>query len=74
MACIDADGNLTRTAELILLALRTPAGAEAVAAETDLALFRVRAAIRELERGGLLTASGDQLFQITARGIRKLEG
>ncbi len=29
MACIDADGNLTRTAELILLALRTPAGAEA---------------------------------------------
>ncbi|MFZ2042274.1 MAG: hypothetical protein WAV08_16390 [Desulfobacterales bacterium] len=74
MACIDADGNLTRTAELILLALLTPAGAEAVAAGTDLPLFRVRAALRELERGGLLTALGDQLFQITARGIRKLEG
>ncbi|MDZ7598986.1 MAG: hypothetical protein U5J82_12005 [Desulfobacterales bacterium] len=74
MACIDADGNLTRTAELILLALRTPAGAEAAAAGTDLPLFRVRAALRELERGGLLTALGDQLFQITARGIRKLEG
>lgn len=73
MACIDPDGNLTRTAELILLALRTPAGAEVVAAETDLPLFRVRSALRELERGGLLTASGDQLFQITARGIRKLE-
>ncbi|MFO7495936.1 MAG: hypothetical protein R6X05_09940 [Desulfobacterales bacterium] len=74
MACIDADGNLTRTAELILLALRAPAAAEAVAAGTDLPLFRVRAAMRELERAGLLAARGDPLYQITTRGIRKLEG
>lgn len=74
MACIDADGNLTRTAELILLALRRAATAEEVAAETDLALFRVRAAMRELQRAGLLTALAGQRFQITDRGIGKLEG
>ncbi|MCG6906385.1 MAG: hypothetical protein LJE63_07145 [Desulfobacteraceae bacterium] len=74
MACIDADGNLTRTAELILLALRRAAAAEEVAAETDLPLFRVRAAIRELQRAGLLAALGDQRFQTTDRGIGKLEG
>jgi predicted transcriptional regulator len=74
MACIDADGNLTRTAELILLALRRAAVAEEVAAETDLPLFRVRGAIRELQRAGLLAALGDQRFQTTDRGIGKLEG
>ena len=73
MACIDANGNVTRTAELILLALRSPADAEAVAAETDLPLFRVRGAIRELERAGLLAAAGDRRYQITDRGVRKLE-
>ena len=74
MACIDADGNLTRSAELILLALRRAATAQEVAAETDLPLFRVRAAVRELQRAGMLTALDGQLFQTTARGIGKLEG
>jgi hypothetical protein len=73
MACIDANGNVTRTGELILLALQTPAAAEAVAAETGLPLFRVRGAIRELARADLLAPLGDKQFQITARGVRKLE-
>lgn len=73
MACIDANGNITRTAELILLALRAPADAAAVAAETGLPLFRVRGAIRELERAGLLSAAGSGVHQITERGVRKLE-
>jgi predicted transcriptional regulator len=73
MACIDADGNLTRSAELILLALQRAAAAEEVAGETGLPLFRVRAAMRELQRAGLLAALDGQRFQVTARGIAKLE-
>lgn len=74
MACIDADGNLTRSAELILLALQRVTAAEEVAGETGLPLFRVRAAMRELQRAGLLTALDGERFRVTARGIGKLEG
>ena len=73
MACIDAHGNITRTAEVILLALIKPGSIEHAAEECDLALFRVRSAVRELSSAGLLAETGDML-QATAKGVDKLEG
>lgn len=73
MACIDEHGNLTRSAEMILLAFRSPATADKAAQETGLPLFRVRAAARELAKLGFLKAGGED-YQLTARGVEKLEG
>lgn len=72
MACINVHGNLSRSGELMLLAMMAPADAEAVAAETGLPLFKVRGAVRELSRAGLLTEAGGR-HQITQKGIEKLE-
>jgi predicted transcriptional regulator len=73
MACIDANGNITRSAELILLAMMKPASVEQVAAESGLALFRIRAALRELTQAGFICQTAD-MFQITEDGQKALEG
>lgn len=73
MACIDANGNITRSAELILLAMMKPATVEFIVKECGLPLFRVRGALRELRKAGLLTRLED-LYQVTDQGIEKLEG
>lgn len=73
MACIDNDGNITRSAELILLAVVTPNDVETIIKECGLAPFRVRSGIRELKKAGLIQAT-DQFYQITPLGIEKLEG
>ena len=72
MACIDANGNITRSAELILLAMMKPASVEQVAAESGLAVFRIRAALRELTQAGFICQNGDT-FQITEEGEKALE-
>lgn len=73
MACIDANGNITRSAELILLAMMKPSSVDVVAGECGLPLFRVRGAVRELSKAGLLTSVEDH-YQTTDQGIEKLEG
>ena len=54
MACIDANGKLTRSGELILLAMMEPADVDFAAKESGLPLFKVRSAVRELSKAGLL--------------------
>lgn len=73
MACIDSDGNITRTAEMILLAVVKPSNIEQVIEECKIAPFRVRSGLRELLKAGLIKHR-DDLFQITLKGIEKLEG
>lgn len=72
MACIDANGNITRSGELILLAMMAPVGVEVAANETGLPLFKVRSAVRELSKAGLLL-DAEGLYKITPKGIEKLE-
>ena len=72
MACIDADGKLTRSGELILLAMMEPTDAETAAKESDQPLFKVRSAVRELTKAGLL-AEVEGGIKITPKGIEKLE-
>lgn len=73
MACINADGTLTRSGELILLAIRTPLTPEEVAKETGEALFRVRSALREFLAAGFVEAQEDK-YCSTLTGQAKLEG
>ena len=72
MACIDADGKLTRSGELILLAMMDPADVEFVAKESGLPLFKVRSAVRELSKAGLLEEVEGGI-KVTDQGIEKLE-
>lgn len=72
MACIDANGKLTRSGELILLAMMKPADVEFVAKESGQPLFKVRSAVRELSKAGLLVEVAGGAV-ITAKGIEKLE-
>jgi hypothetical protein len=73
VACIDENGYITRTAELILLSMMEAATIEHSAIESRIQLFRVRSAVRELKGLGLLREMEDE-YQTTEEGIRKLEG
>ena len=55
MACVSADGTLTASGRAVLEAVQRPAPAQAVAAATGPALYRVRGALRELAGAGLVT-------------------
>lgn len=71
MACITSEGTLTAMARRVLETLAEPRTAEHVAASTDVALFRIRASLRELEAAGLLAAN-DGRYHLTAAGRAKL--
>jgi predicted transcriptional regulator len=73
MACLDNDGNITRSAELMLLAAIEPSDIETIIKECGIAPFRVRSGLRELEKAGLIKMK-DNLYQVTPLGIEKLEG
>ena len=73
MACINVDGTLTRSGELIILALRTPLTPEEVAKETGEALFRVRSALREFLGVGFVEAREGK-YCCTPAGLARLEG
>ena len=57
---------------MILLAMMAPADVETAAKESGLPLFKVRGAVRELSKAGLLTETNGG-FKVTDKGIEKLE-
>ena len=59
MACVNSDGTLSPTGHALVAALASPATAEEVAAVTGLALYRVRAGLRELVRAHRISVEGD---------------
>ena len=73
MPCINADGTISRSAELILLTCHTAVTSEDLAREVKLPLFRIRSATRELTAAGLLEPAGDK-FLTTDKGNQTLEG
>ncbi len=73
MACLDKDGNITRSAELMLLAAIEPNDVDTIIKECGLAPFRVRSGLRELEKAGLIQMKGN-FYQVTPLAIEKLEG
>jgi hypothetical protein len=73
MACINADGTLTRSGELILLALKNPCTPEEAARDTGLPLFKVRSAVREFLAVRLVERTGEE-YRATDAGLAKVEG
>jgi hypothetical protein len=73
MPCVNADGTISRSAELILLTCRTAASCEELAREVGLPLFGIRGATRELSTAGLLEPAGEK-FLATEKGAQALEG
>jgi predicted transcriptional regulator len=67
MACINAQGELTESAEKILAALDQPAAPDALAGRTSLPLFRVRSGLREMAEAGLVEAK-EGVYALTERG------
>ncbi len=73
MGCINVNGTMTRSGELILLALRTPMTPEEAAKETGVPLFKIRSSIREFLAARLVQAVDDK-FQTTPDGLVRVEG
>lgn len=76
MPCVNADGSLTPVAAQVLgavAAVETPVADDAVARATALPLYRVRAALRELQLAGLIEqVEGKRV--LTPEGSTKLAG
>jgi hypothetical protein len=72
MVCLPSDDILGSTGVSVLLTLTTPTTLEDVAQITGLPLFRVRGTVRRLMEAGL-THQVEQMFEITPKGIGKLE-
>jgi len=73
MACIQPDGTLSRSGEIILLALHSPGTPEEVARETRIDLFMVRGAMREFMQARYVEKE-KHLFRLTPKGLAALEG
>ncbi|HEX7590783.1 MAG TPA: hypothetical protein VF375_02440 [Candidatus Limnocylindrales bacterium] len=71
MACVNPDGTITPSAIAILTALRSADTAELIVSATDLPLFRVRSALRELVAAGLV-AVVDGRHRLTDAGLARL--
>lgn len=71
--CEQTDGTLSRSGELLIAALMTPATVEEAPKETGMPLFCIRNGARELLRAGFLKKIGG-MYEITSEGIRKLQG
>lgn len=73
MACVNPDGTLAPSAQSILKALRDgPAGAETLARQAGLPLYRVRSSMRELVEAGLVTEA-DGVYALTDAGKSQLK-
>jgi predicted transcriptional regulator len=72
MGCIQPDGTLTSCGEQLLLATWHAGTAEQVAESCHAPLFRVRSAIREFVKAGLVEER-DSTYMITPKGIEKME-
>jgi hypothetical protein len=73
VGCINTTGTITRSGELILLALLTPMTPEEAAKETGIPLFKVRSGIREFLEVRLVQAEDDK-FKTTPDGLVRIEG
>lgn len=72
MGCVNPDGTVSTAARAVLQAMQDGATAADAASAAGLPLFRVRASLRELVDGALVTVEGD-LYTLTERGRDALE-
>lgn len=73
MACVNADGTVTASAQAVLKSLQGGGTALDVTRATQFALFRVRSILRELAEAGLI-AEGEGRYQLTETGKARLGG
>ncbi len=59
MACINPNGSLTTSAKKVLESVKIPKTILELAEATDLPRYRIRASLRELNAGGLITEKGE---------------
>jgi predicted transcriptional regulator len=67
MACVNADGTVTESGRAMLLGLKVPATAEALASTTGLPLFRIRSGLRDMAQAGLVVEL-EGAYRVTERG------
>ncbi len=72
MACVNADGTLTKSAQAVLEALREPATPPEVAMKTGFPLYRIRSSLRELKEAGLLDEQLDGRYHLTVAGLERI--
>lgn len=67
MACINPDGTLTPTANLVLKTTNHPITAAEIAQAAGLPLYQVRSSLRELVASGLLKEE-NETYNLTEKG------
>lgn len=72
MACINPDGTLTPTANLVLKTANHPLTAMEIARVAGLPLYQVRSSIRELVANGYLKED-DESYHLTEKGKQFLK-
>ncbi len=72
MPCMNNNGEITEMARKILTAMSDSASLPEIAAKTDVPLYRIRGAVRELVEAGL-AAEQDQNYVITEIGAAALK-
>jgi hypothetical protein len=71
MACINADGTLTKTAAKVMAAIPEPSTDVDIAARIEFPVYLVRTSLRQLVELGLV-CEVDGRFELTALGNEKL--
>jgi len=64
MACVNADGSLTRGAKAMLDVMAGPLREEEIAIRTGLPLYRVRSGLREMAEVGLVARNGEMYTKL----------
>jgi predicted transcriptional regulator len=71
MACINADGSLTRKAKALLGLVNDPMTPEEISERSGEPLFKVRSSLREMGSAGLIRETGGR-HEITQLGSEAL--
>ncbi len=72
MACVNPDGTLTESAIKILESLSVPKSPEEIANFTDVPLFKIRSALRDLINAGFVNQVNDK-YKLTDEGLKILK-
>lgn len=72
MACVNPDGSLTQSARKMLKILSEPMSPEEAAASLEQPLFKIRSSLREMVRAGMVNQTGEDKYQTSEEGLRKI--
>ena len=72
MACLHSDGSLTKSAQRVMVATKTPATDAEIATEISYPVYLVRSTLRQLTEVEYVSENDGQ-YSLTEEGLQKLQ-